>query len=387
MDATHAELRRTGSLNRTGAPPEQDQGDFLVIEDLLDFSNEDIGGSIESYESRNSLPASSTVLSCDETLKVSSVSSVGSDKPSKQQHVNQALSLFEGDIAGSAELCVPCDDIAELEWLSNFVEESFSSADGTVLEGAFFQDEKLIRVCESSKQGQRASPALVADHHRTSNHHLTSSTTSSNIKHGRSHGHLHLGPDQVWLSRPGRARSKRRRTAVCFWNTRILSITDDCNNPDASSTSKLTSQNQSSSIADTEGALALGYDESDDFFVLLGKKTSYTSKISKGTIGNKAMGVHASGFQQAVSGDRRCLHCGSQRTPQWRAGPMGPKTLCNACGVRYKSGRLLPEYRPAASPTFVETIHSNSHRRVLEMRRQRTDAVFSGGHADQLGVC
>ncbi|KAG8042994.1 hypothetical protein GUJ93_ZPchr1158g16408 [Zizania palustris] len=57
--------------------------------------------------------------------------------------------------------------------------------------------------------------------------------------------------------------------------------------------------------------------------------------------------------------------------PQWRAGPEGAKTLCNACGVRYKSGRLLPEYRPACSPTFVNDIHSNSHRKVLEMRRKK----------------
>ena len=26
---------------------------------------------------------------------------------------------------------------------------------------------------------------------------------------------------------------------------------------------------------------------------------------------------------------------GTQVTPVWRAGPSGPKTLCNACGVRY----------------------------------------------------
>nr|CAE02783.2 OSJNBa0011L07.7 [Oryza sativa Japonica Group] len=64
-------------------------------------------------------------------------------------------------------------------------------------------------------------------------------------------------------------------------------------------------------------------------------------------------------------------HCGVQKTPQWRAGPEGAKTLCNACGVRYKSGRLLPEYRPACSPTFVSAIHSNSHRKVLEMRRKK----------------
>ncbi|XP_023006311.1 GATA transcription factor 1-like isoform X1 [Cucurbita maxima] len=68
---------------------------------------------------------------------------------------------------------------------------------------------------------------------------------------------------------------------------------------------------------------------------------------------------------------RKCLHCGAEKTPQWRAGPYGPKTLCNACGVRYKSGRLVPEYRPASSPTFSPELHSNSHRKVMEMRRQK----------------
>lgn len=68
---------------------------------------------------------------------------------------------------------------------------------------------------------------------------------------------------------------------------------------------------------------------------------------------------------------RRCSHCLVQKTPQWRTGPLGAKTLCNACGVRYKSGRLLPEYRPACSPTFSSEVHSNNHRKVLEMRRKK----------------
>ncbi|KAL2530892.1 GATA transcription factor 1 [Forsythia ovata] len=75
---------------------------------------------------------------------------------------------------------------------------------------------------------------------------------------------------------------------------------------------------------------------------------------------------------------RRCLHCQVDKTPQWRAGPMGPKTLCNACGVRYKSGRLFPEYRPASSPTFSGTLHSNSHRKVIEMRRQKQLSTGGG---------
>lgn len=76
---------------------------------------------------------------------------------------------------------------------------------------------------------------------------------------------------------------------------------------------------------------------------------------------------------------RKCQHCEITKTPQWRAGPLGPKTLCNACGVRYKSGRLFPEYRPAASPTFVPCLHSNSHKKVIEMRSN--NCIFTSGDA------
>ena len=29
-----------------------------------------------------------------------------------------------------------------------------------------------------------------------------------------------------------------------------------------------------------------------------------------------------------------CAHCGTRVSPEWRKGPDGPKTLCNACGCR-----------------------------------------------------
>nr|GMC75879.1 GATA transcription factor 11-like [Ipomoea batatas] len=67
---------------------------------------------------------------------------------------------------------------------------------------------------------------------------------------------------------------------------------------------------------------------------------------------------------------RECRHCKATETPQWRKGPMGLNTLCNPCGIRYSTGRLFPEYRPANSPTFVPTLHSTSHRKVVEMRRK-----------------
>lgn len=91
--------------------------------------------------------------------------------------------------------------------------------------------------------------------------------------------------------------------------------------------------------------------------------------------------AQADGNQNASQPVRKCMHCDITKTPQWRAGPMGPKTLCNACGVRYKSGRLFPEYRPAASPTFCPSLHSNSHKKVLEMRCKGIEKSGFAAHA------
>ncbi|KQJ96967.1 hypothetical protein BRADI_3g28003v3 [Brachypodium distachyon] len=52
----------------------------------------------------------------------------------------------------------------------------------------------------------------------------------------------------------------------------------------------------------------------------------------------------------------------------WCEGPEGRRMLCNACGMRYRSGRLVPEYRPISSPTFPPGLHSNRHSRVVQMR-------------------
>ncbi|KAL7101929.1 hypothetical protein ACP275_08G086700 [Erythranthe tilingii] len=66
--------------------------------------------------------------------------------------------------------------------------------------------------------------------------------------------------------------------------------------------------------------------------------------------------------------ERVCSHCGVRRTPQWREGPQGPKSLCNACGIKFKHGRLVEAYRPAASPSFDINKHSNFHRRIMQMK-------------------
>ncbi|EOA25793.1 hypothetical protein CARUB_v10019160mg [Capsella rubella] len=74
---------------------------------------------------------------------------------------------------------------------------------------------------------------------------------------------------------------------------------------------------------------------------------------------------------------KSCTHCGTTKTPMWREGPRGARTLCNACGVRYRTGRLFPEYRPASSPEFKPNVHSNFHRKVMEIRKERNSPPTS----------
>ncbi|KAE8683354.1 GATA transcription factor 15 [Hibiscus syriacus] len=40
---------------------------------------------------------------------------------------------------------------------------------------------------------------------------------------------------------------------------------------------------------------------------------------------------------------KNCADCGTSKTPLWRGGPAGPKSLCNACGIRSrKKRRAIP---------------------------------------------
>ncbi|KAL1211884.1 GATA transcription factor 15 [Cardamine amara subsp. amara] len=41
-----------------------------------------------------------------------------------------------------------------------------------------------------------------------------------------------------------------------------------------------------------------------------------------------------------ISNEKKsCAICGTSKTPLWRGGPAGPKSLCNACGIRNRKKR------------------------------------------------
>lgn len=225
----------------------------LHIDDLLDFSNEEIFDASSSDVSSSLLPPPDTAR-----------------PPAGFSDPTPFRPSFSDD------LCVPSDDVAELEWLSEFVEDSFSYLPFP----------------------------------------------------GGGNENAGSGSSRPDVSVPGRARSKRSRAP-----------------------------------ATGSGWIAAAPPHTDSPEMALKAAAELSGKGKSG--GRR---------KETVSGEsvvRKCTHCATEKTPQWRTGPMGPKSLCNACGVRYKSGRLVPEYRPAASPTFVLTQHSNSHRKVMELRRQK----------------
>lgn len=258
---------------------EQMTAENFVVEDLLDFSNE---GTMMTDDFLDSSTGNS-----NESSTFTTVDSCNSTGSGEKAHFSANLSCRSfSNTQLSGELCVPYDDLAELEWLSNIYEESFSSEDL----------HKLQLISGMQARSDESSETTQIE------------ITGSNPI---------LRPQ---ISVPGKARSKRSRAAPCDWSSRLL---------------------------------------------LLSPATSLSGTVQNA--GKKAFKTMPSKTEEG----RKCLHCAVETTPQWRTGPLGPKTLCNACGVRYKSGRLVPEYRPAASPTFVPSKHSNSHRKVIELRRQQ----------------
>ncbi|CAA7403601.1 unnamed protein product [Spirodela intermedia] len=255
--------------------------DAMRIDDLLDFSEQD-----DLFDATAALPESIQ----SHILPLHEISSTAGYLDSS---VPQMCTF-------SDDLYIPSEEVAELEWLSKFVDDSFSD------------------IPFPSCQGWSGGNPVP-------------SSNSSDVR---------SDPSTV----PCRVRSKRSKAPVAALQQAASTA---WSSPQQSSSSATSSSSSSSSSEFPPGVASSNP-----------KAPSTSSGRKKETRGEDG-------------GVRRCTHCSSEKTPQWRTGPLGPKTLCNACGVRFKSGRLVPEYRPAASPTFVLTQHSNSHRKVLELRRQK----------------
>ncbi|KAF5727187.1 GATA transcription factor 5-like [Tripterygium wilfordii] len=251
-------------------------GDDFSVDCFLDFSNGELkDNSFDEEEDEEE----------KERLSVSSQELVDDDNNSNSSTLSGTPENSDSLVAG--ELSVPTDDVADLEWVSQFVEDS-------VPEFPLFYP-----VCCREKTESYAKNQFEPEPE-------PKRSVCNSLRFP-----IHI---------PSKTRTKRARTTGRVWSTPYLLVANKPGKP-------------------------------------RGKKPKKTPT------------AQTAGLTWVGQFQRRCSHCQVQKTPQWRTGPLGPKTLCNACGVRYKSGRLLPEYRPVCSPTFSGDIHSNSHRKVLEMRK------------------
>ncbi|TQD83485.1 hypothetical protein C1H46_030955 [Malus baccata] len=152
---------------------------FDTIDDLLDFPTDDVESALGPAPDCNAAFNSSSLWP----------SQSGSLQPPNE-------AVFSGNSASdlSAELDVPIEDIVQLEWLSNFCEDSFSGGTLTINK----PDNSFVNNESSHRQFQTSSPISVLD-----------SSSSCSVEKN-----VPQSPGPVVPGKRGRARSKRPRPAT-----------------------------------------------------------------------------------------------------------------------------------------------------------------------------
>nr|CAB3503116.1 unnamed protein product [Digitaria exilis] len=95
--------------------------------------------------------------------------------------------------------------------------------------------------------------------------------------------------------------------------------------------------------------------------------------------------VGMSGGQHDLGVIRVCSDCNTTKTPLWRTGPCGPKSLCNACGIRQRkarrammasvgsSGPLPTDVAKAAMATPRDVMGASTHPKAKKEKRVDVD--------------
>ncbi|KAI3675992.1 hypothetical protein L1987_85588 [Smallanthus sonchifolius] len=74
--------------------------------------------------------------------------------------------------------------------------------------------------------------------------------------------------------------------------------------------------------------------------------------------------------------EKLCFDCKTSKTPLWRSGPAGPKSLCNACGIRFRKKRSVDKKKsPASTSPASSTSDDNT---MSSRKREIGDGVVVG---------
>ncbi|CAL0306873.1 unnamed protein product [Lupinus luteus] len=78
------------------------------------------------------------------------------------------------------------------------------------------------------------------------------------------------------------------------------------------------------------------------------------------------------GSEAVTEAKKTCADCGTSKTPLWRGGPAGPKSLCNACGIRSrKRKRAILGLSKSNSDVIRKGKRSSNGNKIGESLKQR----------------
>lgn len=81
--------------------------------------------------------------------------------------------------------------------------------------------------------------------------------------------------------------------------------------------------------------------------------------------------------RRRVKAVAKCAQCRLAQTPEWRTGPMGPRTLCNACGLFYLKLAKKFGTRDAALVLVYKKRNGLVSERILPLEKEKQDFICS----------
>ncbi|KAL1223705.1 GATA transcription factor 17 [Cardamine amara subsp. amara] len=101
-------------------------------------------------------------------------------------------------------------------------------------------------------------------------------------------------------------------------------------------------------------------------------KTKLDSAGELSDVDNENCSSSGSGGGSCGDTKRTCVDCGTIRTPLWRGGPAGPKSLCNACGIKSRKKRQAAlGMRPAEKKKNRKSNSSNDLKLDLRIAKNK----------------
>ncbi|KAL2547911.1 putative GATA transcription factor 22 [Forsythia ovata] len=104
---------------------------------------------------------------------------------------------------------------------------------------------------------------------------------------------------------------------------------------------------------------------------------------------------NAPSFNNNNDNIRVCADCNTTKTPLWRSGPKGPKSLCNACGIRQRKARramaiaaaaaVVTPLRKTETPAMKIKVNQKEKRGKKGHTRFNMAAGASNGQKKKLG--